>query len=83
MYGDGPSQTDRVLYEYSQFFFFNLFLFFVVPVTYVSPRVFLHIALLTVIRYNVNGSFFVDAAHYTDGAVDPALFVIVFNEDDL
>ena len=82
--GDGPCQAHGILCKGSQFFLFNLFLFFVVFVADVSPRLSFDVTFLAVVGDDVEGLFDrVEAADDADGAVHPAAVEVILDEDDL
>ena len=82
--GDGPCQAHGILCKGSQFFLFNLFLFFVVFVADVSPRLSFDVTFLAVVGDDVEGLFNrVEAADDADGAVHPAAVEVILDEDDL
>ena len=84
MDGDGPCQAHGILCKGTQLFLFNLFLFFVVFVADVSPRLSFDVTFLAVVGDDVEGLFNrVEAADDADGAVHPAAVEVILDEDDL
>ena len=83
MYGNGPCQSDRILGKCTQLFFFNLFLFLVVTVADVTPAFSSHIKFLALFCNDIENTVVRNAGYCSDCSVDPSLFLVVFDEDNL
>ena len=84
MHSNGPRQSDRKLCKCAQFFFLYFFLFFVVCITYVAPRLWLDIHLITIVCKDVDNLLIKVKTH--DGAygtIHPTLIEVVLHKDDL